>query len=65
MILSLQPLYGAIAAGCCAVIKVSEVSAHFGAFLGANLTKYLDPSAFRVILGAVPEITRVLELKCE
>ncbi|KAF8881169.1 aldehyde dehydrogenase [Gymnopilus junonius] len=63
MILSLQPLYGAIAAGCCALIKSSEISPHYSSFLAKNLNKYLDPSAFRVALGGVPEITRILELK--
>ncbi|PPR01941.1 hypothetical protein CVT24_001299 [Panaeolus cyanescens] len=63
MILSMQPVYGAIAAGCCVALKVSEVSSHFASFVAANLTKYLDPSAFRVILGGVPEITKILELK--
>jgi hypothetical protein len=26
--------------------------------------KYLDPRAYKVVLGGVKEITRVLELKC-
>ena len=65
MILSLQPLYGAIAAGCCALIKPSEISPHYSAYLANNLNKYLDPNAYRVALGGVPEITRILELKCK
>ncbi|PPQ79732.1 hypothetical protein CVT25_003299 [Psilocybe cyanescens] len=63
IILSLQPLYGAISAGCCAAIKPSEMSPNCSAFLAENLHKYLDPSAYRVILGGVPEMTKVLELK--
>ncbi|KAF9522163.1 aldehyde dehydrogenase [Crepidotus variabilis] len=62
-ILSVQPLYGAISAGCCAVIKPSEFSPHVSAFLAKAIPKYLEASAYKVILGAVPEITRVLELK--
>ena len=62
--LSLQPLYGAIAAGCCAVIKPSEVATSFSSTLAELLPKYLDNDAFRVIEGAVPEITRLLELQC-
>lgn len=61
--LSLQPLYGAIAAGCCAVIKPSEVATSFSSTLAELLPKYLDNDAFRVIEGAVPEITRLLELQ--
>ncbi|KAF8637546.1 hypothetical protein AX17_002753 [Amanita inopinata Kibby_2008] len=63
MILSLQPLYGAISAGCCAVIKLSEFSPTYSAVLAELLPKYLDTSAYRVILGAVPEITKALELQ--
>ncbi|KAF8166014.1 aldehyde dehydrogenase [Crassisporium funariophilum] len=63
IILSLQPLYGAISGGCCAVIKPSEIAPHYASFLAETLPKYLDQSAFRVVLGAVPEITKLLELK--
>ncbi|KAI0263486.1 aldehyde dehydrogenase [Gloeopeniophorella convolvens] len=59
----LEPLIGAIAAGCAAVIKPSEVSQHIAALLAELVPKYLDPSAFRVVNGAVPETTRLLELK--
>ncbi len=64
MILSLQPLYGAIAAGCCAVIKPSEVAPHFAELLAELVPKYLDNDAYKVVTGAVPEITRLLELQC-
>ncbi|KAF4619978.1 hypothetical protein D9613_004641 [Agrocybe pediades] len=63
LILAMQPLYGAIAAGCCAVVKPSEVSPHVSAFIARTLPKYLDSRAFKVVLGGVPEITKVLELK--
>lgn len=63
VILSLQPLYGAISAGCCAVIKPSEISTHVSSLLARILPKYLDQSAYRVILGGVPEVTKILELK--
>lgn len=65
VILSLQPLYGAIAAGCCAVIKPSEFAPHYSALLAKLVPKYLDNEAFRVVEGAVPEITRLLELQCK
>jgi aldehyde dehydrogenase (NAD+) len=65
VILSLQPLYGAIAAGCCAVIKPSEIVPSYSRLLAELVPKYLDHDAFRVIEGAVPEITRLLELQCK
>ncbi|KAF6765639.1 Aldehyde/histidinol dehydrogenase [Ephemerocybe angulata] len=61
--LTLQPLCGAIAAGCPALIKPSEVVPTFSALLAELVPKYLDPAAYRVALGGVPEITRILELK--
>lgn len=64
MVLSLQPLYGAISAGCCALLKLSEIAPHYASYIAENLPKYLDNSAFRVVLGGVPEITKILELKC-
>ncbi|KAF9501947.1 aldehyde dehydrogenase [Pleurotus eryngii] len=51
MTLTLQPLSGAIAAGCCAVVKHSEVATRFASLLAKLLPQYLDPSAFRVVLG--------------
>ncbi|KAK7436759.1 Hexadecenal dehydrogenase [Stygiomarasmius scandens] len=63
MILSLQPLLGAIAAGCCCVLKLSEISHHYAEVVADLVPKYLDPRAYRVVLGGVPEVTRLLELK--
>ncbi|KAI0053239.1 aldehyde dehydrogenase [Auriscalpium vulgare] len=63
LVLLLQPLSGAIAAGCPAVIKPSEIAQHHAALIGELVPKYLDPAAYRVVNGGVPEITRLLELK--
>ncbi|KAJ7662865.1 aldehyde dehydrogenase [Mycena rosella] len=63
LVLSLQPFIGAIAAGCCAVLKPSEVSPHNSALLAELFPKYMDPDAYRVVLGAVPETTKLLELQ--
>ncbi|KAA1467038.1 aldehyde dehydrogenase [Dentipellis sp. KUC8613] len=63
MVLSLQPLIGAIAAGCCAVVKPSEISSHYSQLLAELFPKYLDPSAYRVVNGGVEETTEVLKLK--
>ena len=63
MILTFQPLIGAIAAGCCAVLKPSELVPHFSSLLAELVPKYLDSSAYRVVNGAIPETTKVLELQ--
>jgi len=62
--LSLQPLFGAIAAGCCAVVKTSEIAPSLSRTLAELFPRYLDNHAFKVIEGSVPEITRLLELQC-
>ncbi|KAF6765618.1 Aldehyde/histidinol dehydrogenase [Ephemerocybe angulata] len=63
IILTFQPLCGAIAAGCPALIKPSEVVPTFSKLLAELVPKYLDPAAYRVALGGIPEITKILELK--
>ena len=54
------PLVGAVAAGNCAVMKPSEISSHTSAALAAILPRYLDPDAFAVVEGAIPETTELL-----
>ncbi len=49
--LTLAPLIGAIAAGNCAVIKPSEISATTSAVLAGLLPRYLDPGCFAVFEG--------------
>ncbi|KDQ60950.1 hypothetical protein JAAARDRAFT_77074 [Jaapia argillacea MUCL 33604] len=61
MILSLQPLYGAISAGCCAVVKPSEVSPAYSQLLADLMPKYLDGDAYRVVNGGVEETTELLK----
>ncbi|CCO26993.1 hypothetical protein RSOLAG1IB_02585 [Rhizoctonia solani AG-1 IB] len=62
-ILTLQPLVGAIASGCCAVIKPSELTPTYANLLAELLPQYLDSSCYRVVNGSVPETTALLELK--
>ncbi|KAJ7633744.1 Aldehyde/histidinol dehydrogenase, partial [Mycena rosella] len=57
--LSLQPLLGAIAAGCCAGIKPSELAPHYAELLVDLLPKYLDSNNYRVMTGAVAESTKL------
>lgn len=52
-----------MAAGCCAVVKPSEVAPKHAALLSELLPKYLDSSAFRVVMGGVPETTKLLEMQ--
>ena len=61
IMLTLSPLVAAISAGNCAVIKPSEVSPATGEVIARYLPDYLDRKAFSVVLGAVPEVTALLE----
>ncbi|KAF8496458.1 aldehyde dehydrogenase [Russula emetica] len=63
VLLSFQPMLGAIAAGCPAVLKPSEISPATSSLFADLFPKYLDHSAYRVINGAVPEVTYLLKLK--
>src|SRR3954466_4159054 len=61
LMLTLSPLVAGIAAGNCAVIKPSEVSAATAEAVARFLPQYLDRKAFSVVLGAKPETTALLE----
>lgn len=63
LILTLQPLIGAIAAGCTAVVKPSEFVPNYSQLLADLLPKYLDKSAFCVVNGGIQEASRLLELQ--
>ena len=55
-----MPLIGAIAAGNCAVLKPSEISANTSALLARLIPSYLDPEAVRVVEGGVETATALL-----
>ncbi|KAI9756999.1 MAG: hypothetical protein M1815_002334 [Lichina confinis] len=61
--LSLGPFIGAIAAGCTALLKPSEVAPHTAAVLQKTIEESLDPSAYAVVQGGVPETTELLSQK--
>ncbi|HEX7375128.1 MAG TPA: aldehyde dehydrogenase family protein [Steroidobacteraceae bacterium] len=61
MSMVMAPLVGAVAAGNCAVVKPSEVTAHTSAALARILPRYLDAEAFAVVEGGIPETTELLE----
>ncbi|WP_290891857.1 aldehyde dehydrogenase family protein [Hoeflea sp.] len=54
------PLIGAIAAGNCAVLKPSEISAHTSRVLARLIADYLDPQAIRVVEGAAETAKELL-----
>ena len=63
LVLTVNPLIGAIAAGCPVVLKPSELVPTFCELLWRLVAQYLDPAAYAVIKGAVPETTHALSLR--
>ncbi|GJJ78369.1 hypothetical protein EMPS_10728 [Entomortierella parvispora] len=61
--LCFAPLAGAIAAGCTAIVKPSELSPHSSKLMTELIPKYLDNSAYLVVNGAVTETSLLLEAK--
>lgn len=62
VLLVLQPLIAAITAGCCAIVKPSELTVACQNLLQDLVTRYLDSTAVRVVRGGVRETTKLLEL---
>eukprot|EP00439_Symbiodinium_sp_Y106_P046533 s3483_g5.t3 len=58
--LLIRPLASAIAAGNLAVLKPSELNPKTSPLIAKLIHKYMDPDCFRVIEGAVPETTALL-----
>ena len=61
--LSLGPLVGAIAAGCTAVLKPSENAPNAARIMQHIISQSLDPDAYQVVQGAVPETSALLDCK--
>lgn len=59
----IDPLIGAIAAGNSVVLKPSEVAPSTSAFFAKFIPQYLDSSCVKVVEGAVPETTALLDQK--
>jgi acyl-CoA reductase-like NAD-dependent aldehyde dehydrogenase len=59
--LLLLPLVGAIAAGCTAVIKPSELAANTAAVVTKLFSQYLDKNAYRIVNGGATETMSLLE----
>ncbi|XP_053561238.1 aldehyde dehydrogenase family 3 member A2 [Bombina bombina] len=61
VVLLLQPLVGAIAAGNAVIVKPSEVSENTAKLLGELLPQYIDKQLYPVVNGGIPETTKLLE----
>jgi aldehyde dehydrogenase (NAD+) len=61
--LSLAPLVAAIAAGCTAILKPSELTAYSSALLAKLINENFEPGYLSVVLGGIPETTALLEQK--
>ena len=61
--LTIGPLIGAIAAGCTAVLKPSESAPAAAVAIQKVVEESLDPTAFAIVQGAVPETTALLDEK--
>jgi len=61
--LCLGPIIGAIAAGCTAILKPSEVSPATAMVLKKIFEESLDPSGYAVVNGNIPETTALLDEK--
>jgi aldehyde dehydrogenase (NAD+) len=61
--LAIDPLIGAISAGCAVVIKPSEVTPTVSSLIADLIQKYLDKKAIHVVEGGVPVATALLEQK--
>ncbi|XP_047151219.1 aldehyde dehydrogenase family 3 member H1-like [Vigna umbellata] len=63
MLLALDPVLGAIAAGNAVVLKPSEIAPATSSLLEKLIEKYMDQSIVRVVQGAVHETTALLQQK--
>ncbi|KAL4881772.1 Aldehyde/histidinol dehydrogenase [Aspergillus karnatakaensis] len=61
--LLVQPLIAAITAGCCVLLKPSEVTSAVQGLFVDLVPKYLDTSAVRVVTGGAAETGRLLQRK--
>ncbi|KAG8899350.1 hypothetical protein FRB99_006771, partial [Tulasnella sp. 403] len=63
IVCSLNILAGAIAAGCGAVIKMSELTPTISSLVAELFPIYMDQDLFAVVNGAIPETTALLDLQ--
>ncbi|KAH7920037.1 aldehyde dehydrogenase [Leucogyrophana mollusca] len=58
---AIGPMIGAIAAGNSVLLKPSELSSAVSGLIAELVPKYMDPDVVRVVLGAVPQATKLLQ----
>ncbi|KAI0694525.1 Aldehyde/histidinol dehydrogenase [Cytidiella melzeri] len=63
VVLALLPMVGAIAAGCPVVLKPSELTPTVSGLLARMFEQYMDPAAYIVVQGEIPETTKLLHLR--
>ncbi|XP_008781593.2 aldehyde dehydrogenase family 3 member H1 [Phoenix dactylifera] len=63
VLLSLDPVIGAIAAGNAVVLKPSDLAPATSSLFARILPDYIDNSCIRVVEGSIPEATALLEQK--
>lgn len=63
LLLALQPLIAALAAGNCVVLKPSELTPNTSALLTKLVSKYFNPQFVQVVEGGVEETTKLLSYK--
>ena len=63
IVLSIDPVIGAIAAGNVVVLKPSEIAPATSSLLAKLLPEYVDSSCIKVVEGGIPETTALLEQK--
>ena len=61
VVLSIDPVIGAITAGNAVVLKPSEIAPATSSLLAKLLPEYVDNSCIKVVEGGVPETTALLE----
>lgn len=62
ILLALQPLVGAIAAGNTAILKPSELTPNTSSILESLISKNFDPEFLKVILGGVEESSALVKM---
>ena len=59
--LAISPLIAAVSAGCCVMVKPSELAPATQALVAKLVPQYLDPSAIRCITGGPREMSHILD----
>ncbi|KZT73583.1 aldehyde dehydrogenase [Daedalea quercina L-15889] len=62
VLLLLGPMASAMAAGCAVVVKPSELTPATSALMAELVSTHLDQDLYRLVNGAIPETTKLLEL---